>query len=168
MQVITVETVFWLIVGAAVIHVFEEYFTGFMDWMKNYSPKGFMDLKKFSPKGTKLFFIIVNSLFIVLCVLAAIVNQAIPFFSLSIAFLLIINALLHVSGAIRVRSYAPGVVSAVILYIPLSFYTYYLYYEAGLLALTDFTLSVVLALVWQIVPIALILISIRIKTTKTE
>nr|MDO8079532.1 HXXEE domain-containing protein [Candidatus Freyarchaeota archaeon] len=148
---------------AAVFHILEEYFTGFMDWMKKYSPKGFMDLKNFSPRGAALFFIIVNFLFIVLCVLAAIVNQAIPFFSLSVAFFLIINALLHVSGMIRFRRYAPGVVSAVFLYIPISFYAYYLYFEAGALTLIDFTLSVVLALVWQVIPLAFILIGNRLQ-----
>ena len=167
MCLITVETVFWLVVAAAVVHVLEEYFKGFIDWMKNYSPKGFIDwTKSSSPKDITLLFIIVNSLFIILCVLAAIVNKAIPFFSLSVAGLLFINALIHISATIRFRRYAPGTVSSILLYVPLSFYAYYLYAEAGLLTLTDFTPSVILALVWQALPIGYQVIRMRLKTRK--
>lgn len=128
---ITVNKVFWLVVGAAVVHVLEEYFKGFIDQMKS-----------FAPESTKQLFIIVNvvnALFIILCILAAIINKAIPFFSLSIAGLLFINAEIHIYATVRHKKYAPGLVSAVLLYIPLGFYAYYLYNEAGLLTLSDFT-----------------------------
>ncbi|MFB0561951.1 MAG: HXXEE domain-containing protein [Candidatus Lokiarchaeia archaeon] len=141
--------------AAAVIHVFEEYFKGFIDWMK-----------ETYPGGTKSLFIVVNAVFIILCVLAALINVAIPFFSLSIAGLLFINPLIHIGGTIRYRRYAPGVVSAILLYIPLSLYAYYLYAEAGLVTLIVFILSVVLAIVWQVTPLSYMLIRKRLMKTR--
>lgn len=140
MDFITVVNVFWLILVASVLHVFEEYFGGFVDMMQKYGPMRAM---------SKSLFFAVNAVFIFLCVLAVVINATIPTYSLSIAALIIINSFIHIGGAVRVKGYAAGLVSAVFLYIPLSVYAYLLYSQAGLLNQGVFFLSFALGVVWM-------------------
>ncbi len=94
-------------------------------------------------------FYLVNGIFILLCVLAALLNASFIIFGLSIAALQFINALIHIGGTVKLRRYNPGVVTAVLLYLPLSIYAYYLSDQAGLLGLTNLVLSVVLGAGWM-------------------
>jgi hypothetical protein len=137
---VTVTSVFWLILAASIVHVFEEYYGGFVEMMRKYSPIRGM---------TKSVFAVVNAVFILLCVLAAIINSAIPVYSLSIAALIFINSLIHFGAAIRVRGYAAGLVSAIFLYIPLSISAYLLYSQAGLSNLFTFWLSFAVGAGWM-------------------
>jgi hypothetical protein len=137
---ITVVNVFWLILVASVVHVLEEYFGGFVDMMQKYGP-----IRAIS----KSLFVAVNAVFIFLCILAVVINASIPTYSLSIAALIFINSFIHIGGAVRVKGYAAGLVSAVFLYIPLSVYAYVLYVQAGLLNPGVFFLSFALGVGWM-------------------
>jgi hypothetical protein len=100
---------------AALLHVVEEY----------YVPGGFFDFVRRLGTGiaeqlTLPVAIVVNGLFLLLALLAAILWRDYPVPSLSIAGLLLVNALIHVAGSLRAKAYAPGLVTAVILYVPLS------------------------------------------------
>jgi hypothetical protein len=52
-------------------------------------------------------------------------------------------------GTLKLGRYNPGVATAVLLYLPLSIYTYYLYDQAGLLGFTNLFLSVLLGVGWM-------------------
>ena len=100
---------------AALLHVVEEY----------YVPGGFFDFVRRLGTGiaeqlTLSVAIVVNGLFLLLALLAAILWRNYPVPSLSIAGLLLVNALIHVAGSLRAKAYAPGLLTAVILYVPLS------------------------------------------------
>ena len=100
---------------AALLHVVEEY----------YVPGGFFDFVRRLGTGiaeqlTLPVAIVVNGLFLLLALLAAILWRDYPVPSLSIAGLLLVNALIHVAGSLRAKAYAPGLITAVILYVPLS------------------------------------------------
>ena len=100
---------------AALLHVVEEY----------YVPGGFFDFVRRLGTGiaeqlTLPVAIVVNGLFLLLALLAAILWRDYPVPSLSIAGLLLVNALIHVAGSLRAKAYAPGLLTAVILYVPLS------------------------------------------------
>jgi hypothetical protein len=138
---VTVETIFWLVLAVSTIHVAEEYAAGWVKFVNSFhNPIGHTTMGAFY---------LVNGIFILLCVLAALLNASFIIFSLSIAALLFINALIHIGGTVKLKRYNPGVVTAVLLYLPLSIHAYYLYDQAGLLGLTNLILSIVLGAGWM-------------------
>jgi len=140
--------IFSAFVGAAIIHVFEEYAYpgGFSDWMRSLNPR-------FAPWITARFAVIINGLFLLLCVMGAMVASKGLVFSLSVASLLFFNGLIHLAGAIRAKRYAPGVVSSVLLYVPLSLYAFYLFASAGRLTLAGSVIVGLVGVLYQAVPI---------------
>jgi hypothetical protein len=140
--------VFRAFVGAAIIHVLEEYAFpgGFSDWMRRLNPR-------FAPWITARFAVIINGLFLLLCVMGALVASRSLVFSLSVASLLFLNGLTHLAGAIRAKRYAPGVISGVLLYLPLSLYAVYLSAAAGKLTLAGGAMAGLLGVLYQAVPI---------------
>ena len=140
--------IFQAFVGAAVLHVLEEYLYpgGFPDFMKKSSPV-------FVPFVTTTFAILINGLFLVLCILGALFGASLPVFGLSIGSLLIFNGLTHLGGSLRARRYAPGMISGLLLYIPLGIAAYILFLRSSQLSVLEALLSVFLGIVYQIVPI---------------
>jgi hypothetical protein len=107
--------VFIAMVGAAVLHVLEEYVYpgGFADWMRRSNPR-------FARLITARFAVIINGLFLVLCIVGAILARTSLILGLSVAGLLFVNGCMHLGGTMRARRYVPGVASGVVLYIPLA------------------------------------------------
>jgi hypothetical protein len=100
---------------AALLHVVEEYYVpgGFLAFVRRFGTR-------MAEQLTVPVAVVVNGLFLVLALLAALLWRGYPVPSLSIAGLLLVNALIHVAGSLRAKAYAPGLVTAVILYVPLS------------------------------------------------
>ncbi len=145
---------------ASILHVGEEYFYpgGFMDFMKRFNPA-------FAPLVTARMAIIVNGLQLVLCVIAMIVGRSALVFSMSAAGLLFINGIIHIGGCIREKGYAPGVVTAVLIYLPLSLYAYSYFLNSGQLSLNGLLVSGGLAVLYQIVPIAYLGLATALRRT---
>jgi hypothetical protein len=142
----------WIFGGflaASILHMVEEYFYpgGFMGVMKGFNPK-------FAPFVTPRLAIIINGLQLVLCVIAMVVGANLPVFSMSIAGLLFINALMHIGACVRVKGYSPGVVTGVLLYLPLSIYAYSHYLGSSQLTWDGILITVLLGLLYQVVPIS--------------
>lgn len=146
--------VFTAFVAAAVVHVMEEfvYPGGFMDVMRRFNPQ-------FTPFVTARFAVIINGLFLLLCVLAAIVGRNSLVFGLSIASLLFINALAHTGATLRARGSTPGIISSVLLYLPLSVYAYYVFIRSGQMAWPELVASSLLGVLYQAVPVGYLLFS---------
>ena len=111
--------VFVALPGAAAVHIFEEYVY----------PGGFADaLRRLLPRATALFtpkfHWAVNGLFFLLCLSSAFIGKANLVLSLSVFSLVFANAVLHIRGAIVTKRYYPGVISGVLIYIPLAVYAY--------------------------------------------
>ena len=140
--------IFGTFVVAAVIHVLEEYAYpgGFLDWMKGMNPR-------FTPWITTRFAVIINGLFLLLCVVGAIVAARNLVLSLSVASLLFINGLMHLGGTVRARRYTPGVVSGILLYMPLALYAFYLFARSGRLTLAGSAIAGLLGVLYQAIPI---------------
>jgi len=141
----------WIFIGflvASVLHMVEEYFYpgGFMDFMKRLNPG-------IAPQVTTPAAVIINGLQLLLCLIAIIVGKSLPQFSLSVAALLILNGFIHLGGCIRVKGYAPGVVTGAFLYLPLSMYAYYLFISADRLSGRGVLITAVLGLFYQMVPL---------------
>ena len=140
--------IFLAFVGAAVLHVLEEYFYpgGFPDFMKKSSPI-------FAPFVTTSFAILINGLFLVLCILGAFFGKRALVFGLSIGNLLVFNGLTHLAGSLRAGRYAPGLISGLLLYLPLGVMAYVLFLRSGQLSVNNALLSALLGLAYQAVPI---------------
>jgi len=107
------------LLAAAVLHVLEEYARpgGFPAFMRGMAPR-------FAASITTPFAVVINGAFLLVCALAVILGPAAPVLGLSVAALLIVNGLTHIGGGIRARRYAPGVVTGVLLYLPLGAYAF--------------------------------------------
>lgn len=135
--------IFWLIVGAAVVHVAEEYWAGWVEWVG-----------QIVPGVTMAQFAVVNLLFLLLCVGAAIAPSGSVILRLSVASLLFVNVPFHLVPAIAMRAYSPGLVSALLLYVPLAAYAWYLYVRSGLLTMANTVAAALLGLLWMGLPLA--------------
>lgn len=140
--------IFQAFVGAAVLHVLEEYFYPgrFPDFMKRSFPI-------FAPYITTSFAILINGLFLVLCILGAVFGKRSLVFGLSIASLLVFNGFTHLGGSLRARRYAPGVLSGLLLYLPLGITAYVFFLRSGQLSVSQTLLSVLLGMAYQVVPV---------------
>jgi hypothetical protein len=137
-------------VGAAVVHVAEEYLFGWIDFTRGL---GGRHISRFAGGVDLAAFIVVNALFILLCVAGALVGLDQPFFSLSIAALFLINTVMHLVPMAIVRRYSPGSFSAIFLYVPLAIYAFYVVDDAGKLSALTVMGAFLLGLLWISFPI---------------
>lgn len=98
---------------AAVIHVVEEWRAGFV-----------AQVGRFVPGVSMAHFWLINAAFVTFCVVASIAHRNRPVVALSAMALIGVNALIHLAGALLARGYSPGVVSAGVLYVPLTAWTF--------------------------------------------
>ncbi|MCX6001588.1 MAG: HXXEE domain-containing protein [Chloroflexi bacterium] len=142
----------WLFIGfliASVLHMVEEYFFpgGFMAVMKRINPS-------FAPFVNVPVAIVINGLQLLLCVIVIFIGAGNLAFSLSAAALLFINGLMHLGGAVKLKGYAPGVITGSFIYIPLSVYSFYYFAASGQLHAGDAAIAGMLGVVYQLVPLA--------------
>jgi len=143
-----VNWIFFAILAAAMLHVLEEYAWpgGFPMFMRRMAPR-------FAPAVTTLFAVVVNGAFLLLCVLAVVIGPAAPVLGLSIAALLVVNGLTHIGGARRARRYAPGLISGVLLYLPLGAYAFYAALTSGWATPRQALMAGLLGLAYAAVPV---------------
>jgi hypothetical protein len=102
----------WLFVPAYMVHMTEEWFTGFPASVARFAGRPLPDPA----------FLVINAVALALmiwAVRAATRSEDNGWMGIAIATIVLINTAFHSVGAIIMRSYAPGLVSAVVLYIPL-------------------------------------------------
>ncbi len=150
----------WVFVAFLVVsmmHMVEEYFYpgGFMEAMKRFNPR-------FAPFVTVRMAIIINGLQLLLCVTAIIIGERVILFSLSIAALLLLNCLVHLAACFWKKGYAPGVISGVLLYLPVSLYAYFRALNSGVLSVNGMIVTLVLGLLYSAVPITYLALASRL------
>jgi len=136
--------IFAAVLGAAAVHILEEYVY----------PGGFPDaLQRLLPGAKHLltprFHVVVNGLFLLLCVCSVLIGKANLVLSLSAFGLVFANALLHIRGAFITRRYYPGVISATLIYIPLTVYAYHMFLSSGQLTRLEGSLSFLLGVLYM-------------------
>ena len=114
--------------GAASLHIVEEFVFpgGFADWDRRYRPA-------FEKSITPRLHIIVNGLLLVACYdvgTLGVTPMGVAAW-LTVMALLATNGIWHVMGAIRTRSYSPGMVTGALLYVPLTVYGYARFLRSG-------------------------------------
>jgi hypothetical protein len=152
--------IFWAIVGAVLIHIAEEHFTGFVEYMASWAQFPF----------TRRLFVVVNTLFVLSAVAAAVVGTRFLVFSLSIPALIFYNAVGHIVTSLRKKGYTPGLFSSILLFVPFAFLAYMWTFSANVLSLRDASLSLLLGAVWVMLPLILsyILHKFARRTTSTS
>jgi hypothetical protein len=107
---------------AASLHITEEFFLpgGFAEWDRKYRPA-------LAASITSRFHVIINALLLILCfdVFALRRSATGTALWLFVAALLFSNALWHLRGAWKTRSYSPGMVTGTLLYVPMAAYGYF-------------------------------------------
>jgi hypothetical protein len=102
----------WLFVAAYGAHLLEEFFGGFPEWVG-------LVIGRPLPVGA---FLVINGVAIVLmiaAVRAAARREAHGWMAIAIATIAVINGAGHLIGAAATGTYAPGMVTGVVLYLPL-------------------------------------------------
>ncbi|MEO5559900.1 MAG: HXXEE domain-containing protein [Dokdonella sp.] len=131
--------VYWLPLICASLHVVEEFFWpgGFSDWFRAYRPENRLSF-------TRGFAIAANG---ILLAAGAVLGWLGPDWSRGLSVWLIIaailgaNALLHIVGSWRTRRYSPGLVTSVLLYLPLCIGGYAYFIGSGAASLGMATTS---------------------------
>lgn len=136
------------ILVAAVLHVLEEYAWpgGFAVFMRRMIPR-------FAAAITTPFAVVINSAFLLVCASAAVVGPAAPVLRLSVAALLIANAWTHIAASVRAHRYAPGLVTGMLLYLPLGLYTFQVFLGKGWVTPRQALLAALLGLAFAAVPL---------------
>ncbi|HKR60887.1 MAG TPA: HXXEE domain-containing protein [Pyrinomonadaceae bacterium] len=111
----------WSLAIAASVHIFEEFVFpgGFKAWWCAYKPG-------IAPSVSNNFLIVINAILIAFSILVAVAVQ-VPKGNgiaawLTLAALLFSNAIFHIIGAVQTKRYSPGMISGIVLYIPLAVY----------------------------------------------
>ena len=126
------------ILFSAVLHVTEEYGYpgGFLKWAKKFIPR-------IADRITIRMAVIVNGIFLLLCFAGVLLGGMYPMFALSIAGLILVNGIIHVLSSIVTKSYSPGLITSLVLYIPLSIYLF-MYFNISLTSILNLILYGVL------------------------
>ena len=120
----------WSLAGAASLHIIEEFAFpgGFKAWWCAYKPD-------IAASVSNRFLIIINGILIAFSVIVALAVSA-PKGNgvaawLTLAALLFSNAIFHIIGAIQTQRYSPGMISGIVLYIPLAIYGFAHFLRSG-------------------------------------
>jgi len=133
-----------LILLAAIIHVFEEYYTGWLDYAQKYA----RNVKKVD-------FIVINIIFVIIVfisTLLVILTQTQTIFNLAVVFLIFINALIHLVPSIVLKRYIPGLMSAVLGYLPISIWIIVFDYINKQFSLVEIFISFIIGLLLMALP----------------
>jgi hypothetical protein len=137
--------IFYLIILIiSLIHIFEEYFTGWVDYARQYAKK----LKAIE-------FIIVNIIFFAAVIIATllVIFDKFTIFSLSIIFLIFINSLIHIVPSIVLRKYTPGLFSALFGYLPVSVFIIIYHYLHNDIMISGLIISFIFGLFLMSLPV---------------
>jgi uncharacterized protein with HXXEE motif len=130
---------YWVPLAAASLHIFEEFvFPGrFMAWYRRARPS-------ISASITPPYLIMVNVLLLILCYdVHALRGRPLGILLwLVVAGVLSANGVWHVVWTARSRSYSPGLVTGVVLYVPMAFYGLARFVGPGRIPLLNAALAV--------------------------
>jgi len=112
----------WWPLFAAILHIVEEFVFpgGFADWDRAYRPA-------YKSSITPQLHVVMNALLLLAGVAVGRAGTTPTGVSawLTLAALLATNAVFHLVGAVRTRRYSPGMVTGLVLYIPMAVYGYF-------------------------------------------
>jgi hypothetical protein len=109
----------WLLPIAVIAHIIEEFVFpgGFIQWYRDYRPD-------IAPSITKSRLTIINAIFIAVSFMPLLLGPSTQGISwlLALTSIAAVNALFHILGSARTKTYSPGEVTAMFIYLPLTIY----------------------------------------------
>ena len=103
----------WLLPLAYALHILEEWFAGFPEWVA-------LVVGSPLPRTT---FVVINAI-AMMAMIAAIrsstARETNGWMAIASATILFVNAFAHAIGSVVTRSYSPGLISGVVLYLPIA------------------------------------------------
>jgi hypothetical protein len=122
------EILFWILPISVVLHITEEFLFpgGFMSWWKKYEPAKAKSI-------TSRYLIIINVLLVAISfnpVLSGLTSRGIIWW-LSVASILVVNSYFHIKAVILSKRYSPGVITSILIYMPLGIYGYWFFLSTG-------------------------------------
>jgi hypothetical protein len=142
----------WIALAAYAIHILEEFM---FDW-KNWANK-VLGLPVTWPD-----FYVTNAVVVVLGIVAAQVGWRLPAISLAFPALMLINAVFfHIAPFVVTRKFSPGLVTAVLLFLPLGGWLFYGAWVDGVLTTMSALGAVVLGAVLMASPIVMLKLKTR-------
>jgi hypothetical protein len=131
----------WLFCPAFTLHVLEEW-PRFPGWAKRHV----------SPRFTQRDYNVIHTAGIAASLLAALIvwhfpNRAVIFIFFAFVFApsVLFNTIFHVGASVLTRSYCPGMISSVVIYLPLFAFITDLAYKEGLLGIGSLLVTLVIA-----------------------
>ena len=141
--------IFWAPLIAASLHIFEEFvFPGhFSEWYKKYKPA----IKK---SITTRFLIFINVGLLIICYdISAFGPSELGVATwLGVMAMLAANEVWHLRGVLKTRSYSPGIITGILLYIPLAVYGYVLFLSTNQIAISLALLAFLIGASFQLWP----------------
>lgn len=129
----------WAPLAAAILHMSEEFiYPGrFAEWYRRYRAN--------ASRITSRFLVIINALLLIACVDVGILGRttAGAVYWLIIAALLCSNGIWHAWASCKSRSYSPGVVTGVTIYVPLALYGYGHFLRSGAVSIGTALVAVI-------------------------
>ena len=127
----------WMPLVAALLHMTEEfvYPGGFPAWYKRYR----IDASRITPR----FLLIVNGALLVACVNLALLGRTPPgaVYWLIIATVLASNGIWHAWACYKSHGYSPGVISGVLIYVPMTVYGVREFLRSGVISIRTAEIS---------------------------
>ena len=148
------EYLLWIALAAYAVHLLEELSFNWKEWA--HSTLGLTSLEWNH-------FYVANSAVMFIAIAAVMVGWKLPAFGLIIVVLMLINGIFfHILPTIIQRKISPGVITAVILFLPVASWIYYGAYLDGVLSVTNFCISIILGGALMTSPIAFIKLNAKI------
>jgi Protein of unknown function with HXXEE motif len=117
----------WAPLAAVILHICEEfvYPGGFAEWYRRYRAN--------ASRVTSRFLVIINAVLLLACVDIGILGRTTTGvgYWLTIMALLCSNGIWHLWASYKSHSYSPGVVTGVLIYVPLALYGYVYFLRSG-------------------------------------
>ena len=137
----------WVATAAYGLHALEEFMLDWKDWANNV-------LKL--PVDWPIFYV-VNALVVVLGIIASTIGWRLPALSLAFPALMLINAVFfHILPFIVKKKFSPGLISAVVLFLPIGTWLFYGADKDGVLTTTTAIIAVALGAGLMAYPIILL------------
>lgn len=144
----------WILVVAYAAHIMEEYFLNWRAWAEKMS--------KLQLSWTEFF--VANAAVIVLGFCCAIVGYREPLFSFIFVGLALVNGLFaHLATTLVTRVFSPGLITSIVLFIPISIWAYVDAYNKNFIDLKSILFTLFAGLIVMGFPIGLQKIKAKLK-----
>lgn len=125
--------VFWAMVGAFILHSLEELFVA-GGFLRNYNQ--YLKSIGRAPKSLQWLYAVLGLWAFPGVIIAALIGDRFLIFSLGAMFAFSFNAVAHVVLIFLQKKYSSGTVTGILIIIPLTVYSYYLFLSTGQLSIS--------------------------------